>query len=664
MKKYIWLLLIVLCSFIGYADNFASDGFATKDGTPSYNEKGILITDSTFYLHIDDIVATAGTTVKIPVYIQNNVVVSSFRMDMLHPEGFTTKNITKGERLTEGTSIPYNNNPNDAPNNTTRIIVLNLETNEIIEDTGYGKMFDINLRVPENAQGYYTLNFHTMKFADINTDLFEVPDMDVSITVGAVCTSISLSQTSATMMEGDVLQLNASVSPENASKTVAWASSDATVATVDETGLVRALVPGTATITATTTDGSNLSASCLVTVSEAHYDNYLSISDTTVFRGETIAIPIKMTNEENIVAFQTDIFLPEGFGILTDEDQEPVITPSGRLTSDHIIMADRLSDGSVRVICYTPRAKLIGGNEGDLFYITVMAPEEAGGDYGIYLRNSLLTASDYSEYRSPDAPAIIHVNTYIPGDVNDSRTVNVTDIVFTAQYILQHDPSPFIFEAADMNGDGNITVTDIMLIANLIMTPSMNAPKRMPSLNGCTDRISGDDLVLALGESRTVSLTLDNVLDYTAFQIDLAIPEGLTASNFVLTDRAGNHTFDVEDIGGKLRVLCYSPNIEPISGHSGALLTFVVTATTPVEDYIVVDGIEFVTCDCRTMKQEAFSIGVNSSSGINEVTPGKEVDHIDYFNVAGQRISHPDSGVTIIVTTYSDGTRTTAKIVR
>jgi len=515
-----------------------------------------------------------------------------------------------------------------------------------------------SLHVPVGTMSAYQTN---TKWSQYFGSIVEMEDT-------VIVTSIELNQAIVELTKGETLQLTATVLPEDATdKSVTWTSSNTSAAIVNSSGLVTAVAPGEATISATTNDGSNLSASCAVTVTEpqVNSDNYLSISDTTVFRGETIVIPIKMTNEETFMAFQTDIFLPEGFNILTDEDDEPVITPSSRLTSDHVIMADLLGAGGIRVICYTPRSKLISGNEGDLFCITVAVSEEAGGDYNIFLRNSLLTARDYSEYSSPDAAATIHVNTYIPGDVNDSRTVTVTDIVFTAHYILQHNPSPFIFEAADMNGDGNITVTDIMLIANLIMAPSMNAPMRMPALSGGSDRMSGEGVALGVGETRKVSILLDNEMLYTAFQLDLTLPKGLTASNFALTDRAGSHAFDVVAIGdNKVRALCYSPSIETIVGNSGALLTFDVTATATIDCEILVDGIELVTGNSRTVKLDSFAISVDSSSNVNELIGSKEVDHVDYFNVAGQQIDHPESGVTLIVTTYTDGTRTTTKVIK
>lgn len=78
---------------------------------------------------------------------------------------------------------------------------------------------------------------------------------------------IQLDKTSLTLTEGDSEKLTAVVVPDDATdKNVAWTSSDEAVATVDQDGNVTAVSQGTATITATTTDGSDLSAECLVTV--------------------------------------------------------------------------------------------------------------------------------------------------------------------------------------------------------------------------------------------------------------------------------------------------------------------------------------------------------------------------------------------------------------
>ncbi len=77
---------------------------------------------------------------------------------------------------------------------------------------------------------------------------------------------VSLDVTTVSLTEGEDLQLNAMVDPEDAGdKSVTWSSSDPTVAEVDADGLVKALKAGTADITVATTDGG-FTAVCSVTV--------------------------------------------------------------------------------------------------------------------------------------------------------------------------------------------------------------------------------------------------------------------------------------------------------------------------------------------------------------------------------------------------------------
>jgi len=88
-----------------------------------------------------------------------------------------------------------------------------------------------------------------------------------SVTVQQPVTSISLSDTSVTLYAQETCQLTATAYPSNAgNRTVTWTTSDASVATVSQDGLVTALKQGTATITATANDGSGKQASCTVTV--------------------------------------------------------------------------------------------------------------------------------------------------------------------------------------------------------------------------------------------------------------------------------------------------------------------------------------------------------------------------------------------------------------
>ena len=83
--------------------------------------------------------------------------------------------------------------------------------------------------------------------------------------------SVSVDKETLELVEGDEAALTATVAPENATdKTIAWKSSDETVATVDANGKVVAVAPGDATITVTTTDGGK-TATCEVSVTAKIY---------------------------------------------------------------------------------------------------------------------------------------------------------------------------------------------------------------------------------------------------------------------------------------------------------------------------------------------------------------------------------------------------------
>ena len=91
-----------------------------------------------------------------------------------------------------------------------------------------------------------------------------------SVTVtGISVESVSLDHTILTIAKDATAQLTATVLPENASNpAVTWSSSDETIATVSEDGIVTGIKAGSATITVTTEDG-NKTTSCQVTVEMA-----------------------------------------------------------------------------------------------------------------------------------------------------------------------------------------------------------------------------------------------------------------------------------------------------------------------------------------------------------------------------------------------------------
>ena len=89
----------------------------------------------------------------------------------------------------------------------------------------------------------------------------------VDIIVDIKAKSVALNKTSMQITsQNSINKLVATVTPSQASQKVAWSSSNGKIATVDSKGRVKAVSNGKCKIIATTTDGTNRTASCDVTV--------------------------------------------------------------------------------------------------------------------------------------------------------------------------------------------------------------------------------------------------------------------------------------------------------------------------------------------------------------------------------------------------------------
>jgi len=121
-----------------------------------------------------------------------------------------------------------------------------------------------------------------------------------SFSVSAKATSIRISVNQITIQPNGTYQLSVTLTPANSSG-VKWSSSNTSVATVNGSGLVKGVGSGTAIITVTTTDGSNLSASCNVTVSQLISSLSLNPSSMEIYTGssKTITANISPSNASN-----------------------------------------------------------------------------------------------------------------------------------------------------------------------------------------------------------------------------------------------------------------------------------------------------------------------------------------------------------------------------
>jgi len=120
-----------------------------------------------------------------------------------------------------------------------------------------------------------------------------------------------------------------------------------------------------------------------------------------------------------------------------------------------------------------------------------------GKDYYYIIRQmtTSLSAYDISD------PVTARPLTAIKGDANGSMSVNVADVLTEVAYIMEENPQPFIFEAADVNSDSIVNIFDVVGTVNLILHPETqtNAINTLPAYYFVEDGILYVETDVVLG---------------------------------------------------------------------------------------------------------------------------------------------------------------------
>lgn len=139
-----------------------------------------------------------------------------------------------------------------------------------------GKDMTTNYDVVRNTQHTIVVNFNADGAIDENTWRIDNSGiMDLVTSISLDCNYHKFEKW------GETIQLNATVLPATAyDRGIIWSSSDNSVATVDEYGVVRSTGDGNCTITATSRDGTNITAQCAIEVDAGIPVTSITVSPT------------------------------------------------------------------------------------------------------------------------------------------------------------------------------------------------------------------------------------------------------------------------------------------------------------------------------------------------------------------------------------------------
>lgn len=405
-------------------------------------------------------------------------------------------------------------------------------------------------------------------------------------------TSISLNESSMVMHIGDTFQLIADVQPENASNpTLNWSSGNTSVARVDNTGLVTAVAGGTTYIKASATDGSHIYANCLVQVLP---DYYITLDTLSHIRGESARVEdmqVSLTNKNLISGIQFDVSLPDDVEFNLVDGMPDVTLDDARATRSHSIATSQLSNGKYRVLVTSSTSKDLKGHDGVLVHMNLLLPQmhNTGNAY-VNISNIIASEADETGHTLNNTSAPVRFY-YIVGDADANAVVDIADHTATASKILGRSPSPFYYDAANVDGNSSLNVVDLVGITNIALEIRPITVQQAPAVGFVENRLFCDKLKLNANNEAEIKVGMDCAFDFAGFQMDVTMPQGLALVDATLGEKASKLGLVTEVLpNGKIRILGTSFSDAEVDGACPQLLTLKVKAE---RNYVSGSQIEF-----------------------------------------------------------------------
>lgn len=260
----------------------------------------------------------------------------------------------------------------------------------------------------------------------------------------------------------------------------------------------------------------------------AEADNVFYIQNTSLNVGVKQTLSVSLANSNEITGFQFDIKLPSGITVNTtlndDDETVPDISLTERKKSKHQLSCAQQADGSYRIVVLSMSNQTFRDNDGAIVNLSVTASSTMpSGSYAVEMTN-------------------IHI-------------VPMTDGV-QGDRIDQPDYTAYV-NIANQSEDGDV-----------------NAVLKLGTSS------------LKAGSNQTISVSLENNIEVTAFQFDIMLPNGISVNNYVNEDdesvpniqltsrKAGSHSISCnkrED--GRYTIVVLSMKNQAFNGTEGDVVT-------------------------------------------------------------------------------------------
>lgn len=264
----------------------------------------------------------------------------------------------------------------------------------------------------------------------------------------------------------------------------------------------------------------------------AEADNVFYIQNTSLKAGAKQTLSVSLANTDEITGFQFDLKLPSGITVNTtlndDDETVPDISLTERKKSKHQLSCAMQSDGSYRIVVLSMSNQTFRDNDGAIVNLSVTASSTmTSGSYAVEMTN-------------------IHIVPMADGVQGDR--------------IDQPDYTAYV-DVVNQSESGNV---------NTVLKLGTSS--------------------LKAGSNQTISVSLENNIEVTAFQFDIMLPNGISVNNYVNEDdesvpniqltsrKASSHSISCnkrED--GRYTIVVLSMKNQAFNGTEGEVVTMNVS---------------------------------------------------------------------------------------
>ena len=356
----------------------------------------------------------------------------------------------------------------------------------------------------------------------------------------------------------------------------------------------------------------------LFEISQAEHLNSIHAFIPSLIMGKQATLSLNLTNEDELIAFEFDLQLPDGITIAKDEDNDPIATLSSR-ASKHSLAVSEKGNGLYHFLCYSGENKIFSGNEGELLTIELLCDGNiAVGTYQATVKNIIFSDVDKNKITPADITFDLEVIEAEPGDVNKDGEINVMDVVEMVAYIMGDGAEGFVFAAADLYPDGAINVMDLVNLVDLIMNSSASNAREW------TD----NSMSLSTLADGVVSVKVNNPEQYVASEFIVEVSAGQTLET-VTADKHHRVTCSQLD-DSHYKVMTYSSANSTFNSDALVQLHISGEGMVNVHDALLVD---------ESRKGVAFAPTAGGyTTGINQMENGKLIiENSSVYDLQGKK---------------------------